>query len=91
MSDANDETLQEALDEGDLEIRFHDGRSTKAHSLKLKLASRGGVLRNLIEDVLDDQITGSKRRRTDSGTVDHLPFIKVSLASAGPHAQQAFS
>ena len=88
MSDANDETLQEALDEGDLEIRFHDGRSTKAHSCKLKLASRGGVLRNLIEDVLDDQITGSKRRRADSGTVNHLPFIKVSLlahAQAGPH------
>ena len=67
--------LLEALDEGDLEIRFHDGRSTKAHSCKLKLASRG-VLKNLIED---DQITGSKRKRAaDSGTVD-LPFLKVSL------------
>ena len=79
MPDANGMTLQEVLDEGDLEIRFHDGRSTKVHSLKLKLASRGGVLRNLIEDVLDDQITGSKRKRADSGTVDHPPFIKVSL------------
>jgi len=75
----NDMTLLfETLDEGDLEIRFHDGRSTKAHSCKLKLASRG-VLKNLIEDVLDDQITGSKRKRAaDSGTVD-LPFLKVSL------------
>ena len=71
--------LLEALDEGDLEIRFHDGRSTKAHSQKLKLASRGGVLKNLIEDVLDEQITGSKRKRTDSSTVD------ISILNVSPH------
>jgi len=73
MAGLNDLTLLlEALDEGDLELRFHDGRSTKAHSCKLKLASRG-VLKNLI---LDEQITGSKRKRTDSST-DDLPILKV--------------
>ena len=66
------------LDTGDLELRFHDGRSIKAHSQKLKIASIDGVLQNLIEDVLGDQITGSKRKRTDPGTVDHLPILKVS-------------
>ena len=70
--------LSDVLDMGDLELRFHDGRSIKAHSCKLKIASIGGVLRNLIEDVLDDQITSTKRKRADSGTVDHLPILKVS-------------
>jgi hypothetical protein len=79
MAGPNDMTLLlEALDEGDLEIRFHDGRSTKAHSQKLKLASRG-VIKNLIEDVLDEQITGSKRKRTDSSTVD------ISILNVSPH------
>ena len=66
MAGPNDMTLLlEALDEGDLEIRFHDGRSTKAHSQKLKLASRGGVLKNLIEDVLDEQITHWQQEEED--------------------------
>ena len=78
--------LLETLDEGDLEIRFHDGRSTKAHSQHLKLASRGGILRNLVEDVLDDEITGCKRKRADSGTVD-LPFLKVSPVDTTHHGR----
>ena len=63
--------LHELLDEGDLELTFHDGRSIKAHSFKLKAASRGGVLHNLIEDILEDQIDEKKRKRA------HLPSIKV--------------
>ena len=71
-------TLQSVLEEGDLELRFHDDRSIKAHSLKLKLASRGGFLHNLIEDVVDDQITGSKRKWVDdSNTSSALPTLKV--------------
>ena len=76
-------TLQSVLDEGDLELRFHDGRSIKAHSLKLKLASRGGVLHNLIEDVVDAQITGNKRKRIleDSDASDLPSSLKVSIWS----------
>ena len=73
-------TLQSVLEEGDLELRFHDGRSIKVHSLKLKLSSRGGVLQNLIEDVVDDQITGNKRKRTgdsDTDTTVDLPNVRV--------------
>ena len=72
--------LGRVLDTGDLELRFHDGRSIKAHSLKLKIASLDGVLHNLIEDVVDDQITGAKRKRSgdcDSDTVANLPCLKV--------------
>ena len=78
-----DAKLQRALDTGDLELRFHDGRSIKAHSQKLKLSSLDGFLHNLIEDVLDDQITGCKRKRsadspgTDSNATDDLPNLKV--------------
>ena len=78
MSGEDVAMLLNVLDMGDIELRFHDGRSIKAHSQKLKIASIGGVLQNLIEDVLDDQITGSKRKRADPGSVDHLPILKVS-------------
>ena len=70
--------LINVLDTGDLELRFHDGRSIKVHSQKLKIASFSGVLQNLIEDVLDDQITGTKRKKADLGSFDHLPILKVS-------------
>ena len=70
-------TLQSVLEEGNLELRFNDGRSIKAHGLKLKLASRGGVLQNLIEDVMDEQITGNKRKRAASEIVN-LPSLKVN-------------
>ena len=72
-----DTILRRVLDTGDLELRFHDNRSIKAHSLKLKIASLDGVLQNLIEDVVDEQITGNKRKRTThSGTAD-LPCLRV--------------
>ena len=78
MSGEDVAMLLNVLDMGDLELRFHDGSSIKAHSQKLQIASIGGVLQNLIEDVLDDQITGSKRKRLDPGTVYHPPVLKVS-------------
>ena len=78
MSGEDFTRLNAVLDMGDIELRFHDGRSIKAHSQKLQIASIGGVFQNLIEDVLDDQITGSKRKRADPGSVDHLPILKVS-------------
>ena len=53
----------DALARGDVELRFRDGRSIKAHSQKLSLASNG-ILRDLIEDVLEGEIL-AKRRRTD--------------------------
>ena len=78
MSGEDFKRLSNVLDTGDLELRFHDGRSIKVHSCKLKIASIGGVLQNLIEDVLEDQITGTKRKRADPGTDDNLSILKVS-------------
>ena len=74
-----DAMLHRVLDTGDLELRFHDGRSVKAHSQKLKIASLDGVLNNLIEDVVDDQITGSKRKRTDSDTSATVDFPSLRV------------
>ena len=70
--------LHRVLDTGDLELRFHDGRSIKAHSLKLKIASLDGFLHNLIEDVVDDQIIGMKRKRSeDANNTADLPSLTV--------------
>ena len=55
--------LLEELKHGDVELRFHDGRSIKAHSQKLKMASKS-ILRYFLEDVLKGDIQ-EKRRRTD--------------------------
>jgi hypothetical protein len=55
--------------------------SIKAHSFKLKITCMGGVLASCkpdLHDVLDDQISGSKRKMMDSGTADHLPTLKES-------------
>ena len=74
-----DPVLLEALETGDVELRFHDGRSIKAHSAKLKLASmKGGILRDLIEDLVEDQIV-TRMRRTDEGEINtsDLQYIKV--------------
>ena len=71
--------LHRVLDTGDLELRFHDGRSIKAHSQKLKIASLDGFLHNLIEDVVDDQIIGMKRKRSeDTENTADLPNLRVS-------------
>ena len=81
----NFDRLHRALNTGDLELRFHDGRSIKAHKTKLQLACLDGVLNNLIEDVVDDQITaGTKRKRTgDSDTAADHPCLKVR--GCAPH------
>jgi len=78
--------LHRALGTGDLELCFHDGRSIKAHSLKLRLSALDGVLCNLIDDVLDDQLTNAaaKRMRPDPGAVD-LPGLKVSARHPPMH------
>ena len=79
--------LHRVLDTGDLELRFHDNRSIKAHSQKLKIASLDGVLHNLIEDVVDDQITGNKRKRTgDSETAADLAGLRVRRQNPCHHA-----
>ena len=52
--------LLDALARGDVELRFRDGQSIKAHSQKLSLASNG-ILRDLLEDVLEGEIFASKR------------------------------
>ena len=60
--------LRDALSEdGDLELRCHDGSSIPVHSLKLKLAS--SVLKDVIASVLDDQIASAtaKRRKIAEG------------------------
>ena len=83
--------LLDVLGRGDVELRFRDGRSIKAHSQKLSLASNG-ILRDLLEDVLEGEIY-AKRRRTDlegasssattPGVIVRSPDIDGSLASFG--------
>ena len=64
----------------DIELRFENGTSIPAHSLKLSLAST--VFRDLLDDVMDDQIESAKiakRRRADDGSSDvkNFPHIQV--------------
>ena len=64
----------------DLELRLENGTNIPAHSLKLSLAST--VFRDILDDVLEDQIESAKsakRRRADDGSSDvkHCPHIKV--------------
>ena len=70
---ASDDTkkLLEALDTGDVELRFHDGRTIRVHAAKLKLASLRGVLHNLMEDMVEEQI--AKRRRADTEGTQEMP------------------
>ena len=79
--------LHRVLDTGDLELRFQDGLSIKAHSIKLKIACLDGVLHNLIEDVVDDQITsGNKRKRSDVVAAADLPSLMVRGYDLCEHA-----
>ena len=65
----------------DIELRLSCGKSIRAHSLKLSIAS--SVLGDLIDTVMDEQITAmkaAKRKRDDEGTSDGtqtLPHITV--------------
>jgi hypothetical protein len=74
----------------DIELRLSCGKSIRAHSLKLSLAS--SVLGDLIDSVMDEQITAmkaAKRKRDEEGTSDGpqtLPHITVrsSIVYFGP-------
>ena len=65
----------------DIELRLSCGKSIRAHSLKLSIAS--SVLGDLIDTVMDEQITAmrvAKKKRDDEGTSDGtqtLPNITV--------------
>ena len=71
----------------DLELRFECGQSVRVHSIKLSLAS--SVLRDLFDDVIDEQIETAKRRRDDerpsagSTKKQALVDIKVSQGYLG--------
>ena len=72
------QTLLANLADGDLDLRFQNGRSVRVHGAKLKLASScGGVLCNLMEDILEKQI--ERFRLTDERT--SAPFLKVTSCS----------
>ena len=64
----------------DLELRFETGENIPVHSLRLSLASN--VFRDILDDVLGDQIESaksSKRRRADDDSFDssQKPHMKV--------------
>ena len=81
-SETDSRLLTAALERrSDIELRLSCGKSIRAHSLKLSLAS--SVLGDLIDAVMDDQITAmraAKKKRDDEGTSDDnqtLPHITV--------------
>ena len=82
MSSYADPRRLSAMSTGDIELAFHDGRSIKAHSAKL--ASLGGILHNLIEDLIEAHDVGSKQRRAEpassSDETDDLISIMVGSA-----------
>ena len=73
--------LRDALSKRcDLELRFLDGPSIGAHSLKLAMAST--VLGALMDDIVSDQITSAAQRRkaSDGNAVintGQLPSLQV--------------
>lgn len=74
-----EEQLRDALSNwGDLELRFSAGNTFCVHGLKLALASP--VLRSLMDDIMDDQLTSAaKRRKASEGTTGPLPSLQVSV------------
>ena len=64
--------LHRILNTGDIELRFKDNRTIRAHSQKLKIASLDGCLHHLIE---------LKRKRADSDETDAIPSLEVSHMS----------
>ena len=77
MSGDDAKRLLEILDTGDIELYFHDGRSVRVHGAKLKLAFFGGVLHNLMEDILEEQIARCKMTEGET----RPPNLKVSIYS----------
>ena len=84
MSSDHDPQLHTAMSTGDIVLAFQDGRSIRAHNAKLKLASLDGILKNLVEDLIETQALGSKQRRTYQESfndeTDDLLSIKVRSA-----------
>ncbi len=64
-SDADDLSLDQALQHGDLSLRFADGRCLRVHSTILFLAS--SVLRRLFQDLGSSEGIAAKRPRTEHG------------------------
>ena len=88
--------LKAALErKSDIELRLSCGKSISAHSLKLSITS--SVLGDLIDAVMDEQITATraaKRRRDDEGTSDSpqtLPHITVNLIMMSVQYNDAMS
>ena len=77
MTSDSAKRLLVALGTGDLDLRFPDGRSIRVHGTKLKLASLGGALHNLMEDVVEEQIAKRRRAETGSNTVPELKVMAV--------------
>ncbi len=65
------------LEQGDLELRFHDGRSTKVRSHQLALAS--SVLQNLMEDMGEEDYIATCKRKQAGGepAAGSLTSLKV--------------
>jgi hypothetical protein len=79
--------LEQRLERGDLELRFHDGRTTKAHCLLLSLASN--VLQNLMDDVAVGDQPACKRKRTDSAPVSSSLKVSTCMGTRPPfHVEQ---
>ena len=78
---AGDDTkrLLDLLNTGDLELLFHDDdRTIKAHSQTLKLASFNGILHQLMEDLVEEQI--AKRRRMEAGAACFQLKVRMFMA-----------
>ena len=56
------ERMCKILAKGDIELRFHDGRSTKAHSQKLILAGMGGPLSSSVEELMSVSLAAFWRK-----------------------------
>ncbi len=65
MDDSDDLSLDQALQHGDLSLRFADGRCLRVHSTILFLAS--SVLRRLFQDLGSSEGIAAKRPRTEHG------------------------
>ncbi len=77
--------LERRLERGDLELRFHDGRATRAHFACLALTS--SVLQNLMDDVLGGHGAPKGNWPDVSG---QLSSLKVSLY-AGTRASHSWT
>ena len=61
MNTGTVERLYRVLDTGDLELHFQDGRSIKAHRLKLKFASLDVPLQPLLDMIRNHSSTSILR------------------------------